>query len=33
MLLIIVIGYIVDGIVFKGIERHLQNKWGLMPAT
>jgi len=33
MLLIIVIGYIVDGIVFKGIERHLRNKWGLTPAT
>src|SRR6266513_662028 len=33
MLLIIALGYIVDGIVFKGMERHLQNKWGLTPAT
>jgi predicted transcriptional regulator len=29
MFLIIAIGYIVDGVVFKGMERHLQNKWGL----
>jgi NitT/TauT family transport system permease protein len=33
MILIIAIGYFVDGIVFKGMERHLQNKWGLTPAT
>src|SRR5256714_2936827 len=33
MLLIIALGYIVDGIVFKGMERHLQNKWGLAPAN
>src|SRR6516164_6009317 len=33
MLLIIAIGYIVDGVVFKGMERHLQNKWGLAPAN
>ena len=33
MILIIAIGYIVDGLVFKTIERHLQNKWGLAPAT
>jgi len=33
MLVIIAIGYIVDGVVFKGMERHLQNKWGLTPAT
>ncbi len=32
MLLIIALGYIVDGVVFKGMERHLQNKWGLTPA-
>jgi len=25
--------YIVDGVVFKGMERHLQNKWGLAPAN
>jgi NitT/TauT family transport system permease protein len=33
MLLIIAIGYVVDGIVFKSMERHLQHKWGLTPAT
>jgi len=33
MVLIIAIGYIVDGIVFKSMERHLQQKWGLTPAT
>jgi NitT/TauT family transport system permease protein len=33
MILIIALGYLVDGIVFKGMERHLQNKWGLTPAT
>jgi NitT/TauT family transport system permease protein len=32
MILIIAIGYIVDGLVFKTIERRLQNKWGLAPA-
>ena len=32
MLLIIALGYLVDGIVFKGMERHLHNKWGLTPA-
>ena len=29
MILIIAIGYVVDGVVFKGMERHLQNQWGL----
>src|ERR1700691_54768 len=33
MILIIALGYMVDGIVFKGMERHLQNKWGLTPTT
>ena len=33
MILIIAIGYIVDGLVFKSIERRLQHKWGLTPAT
>jgi NitT/TauT family transport system permease protein len=33
MLLIIALGYIVDGLVFKGIERRLQRKWGLVPST
>jgi len=32
MMLIIAIGYIVDGLVFKTIERRLQHKWGLTPA-
>jgi len=32
MLLIIGIGFIVDGIVFRGMERHLQARWGLEPA-
>ncbi len=29
MLLIIGIGYIVDGLVFKALEYRLQQKWGL----
>src|SRR6266849_3919335 len=33
MILIIAIGYIVDGLVFKTVERRLRNKWGLAPAT
>src|SRR5256885_15113252 len=33
MILIIALGYIIDGIVFKGMERHLHNKWGLTPAN
>src|SRR5947209_12127489 len=33
MFLIVALGYIVDGVVFKGMERHLQNKWGLAPAN
>ena len=33
MVLIVVIGYVVDGLVFKGLERTLQRKWGLLPAT
>jgi NitT/TauT family transport system permease protein len=32
MMLIIAIGYMVDGLVFKAIERRLQHKWGLAPA-
>ncbi len=32
MILIIVIGYIVDGLVFKVVERKIQHKWGLAPA-
>jgi NitT/TauT family transport system permease protein len=33
MILIIAVGYIVDGLVFKSIEWHLQQKWGLSSAT
>ena len=32
MILIIALGYIVDGLVFKTIERRLQQRWGLTPA-
>jgi NitT/TauT family transport system permease protein len=33
MVLIIALGYIVDGLVFKTIERHLQQRWGLAAAV
>src|ERR1700682_1872662 len=33
MFLIIPLGYIVDDLIFKSMERHLQHKWGLTPAT
>jgi NitT/TauT family transport system permease protein len=32
MILIITIGYIVDGLVFKTIEKRLHQRWGLAPA-
>ena len=32
MVLIVAIGYVVDGVVFKSMERHLQHRWGLTPA-
>jgi NitT/TauT family transport system permease protein len=32
MLLIIAIGYLVDGLVFKTFERRLQQRWGLSPS-
>jgi len=32
MILIIVVGFLVDGLVFRTVERRLQNKWGLSPA-
>ena len=32
MILIVAIRYVVDGMVFKSIERHLQLKWGLTPS-
>ncbi|HEY6369118.1 MAG TPA: hypothetical protein VIX37_00935 [Candidatus Sulfotelmatobacter sp.] len=33
LILIVTIGYVVNGIVFKEMGRHLQNQWGLTPAT
>ena len=33
MILIIAIGYAVDGVVFKSMERHLQRQWGLTSST
>lgn len=33
MILIIALGYIVDGLVFKTVERRLQQRWGLAPAS
>jgi NitT/TauT family transport system permease protein len=33
MILIVAIGYIVDGLVFRMIERRLQQKWGFAPAS
>lgn len=33
MILIIALGYTVDGLVFKTIERRLQRRWGLLPAA
>jgi NitT/TauT family transport system permease protein len=32
MILIIMLGYLVDGLVFRTLERRLQEKWGLAPA-
>lgn len=33
MILIILIGYVVGGLVFRTVERRLQQKWGLAPTT
>jgi NitT/TauT family transport system permease protein len=33
MVLIIALGYIVDGVVFSTIEKRLQQRWGLAPAA
>jgi NitT/TauT family transport system permease protein len=33
MILIIGLGYIVDGLIFKSMEKRLQRKWGLTAAT
>ena len=32
MILIIVLGYLVDGLVFRTAERKLQERWGLSPS-
>ena len=32
MMLIIILGYIVDGLIFRTMERKLQERWGLLPA-
>jgi NitT/TauT family transport system permease protein len=32
MVLIIILGYLVDGLVFRTLEHRLQEKWGLAPA-
>ena len=33
MILIVALGYLVDGLVFRTAERVLQNRWGLTPAA
>jgi NitT/TauT family transport system permease protein len=33
MALIVVIGYVVDGLLFRTLERRLQEKWGLAPVA
>ncbi len=33
MILIIGLGYMVDGLVFRTVERRLQQRWGLAPAS
>jgi NitT/TauT family transport system permease protein len=33
MIVIIVLGYLVDGLVFRTAERKLQERWGLTPST
>ena len=33
MILIVALGYIVDGLLFKTMERRLQYRWGLTPAA
>ena len=32
MILIIALGYMVDGLVFRTAERKLQERWGLSPS-
>lgn len=33
MILIVAIGFLVDGLLFRAAERHLQHRWGLTPAA
>lgn len=33
MILIITVGYLIDGLVFRTMERKLQERWGLVPAA
>jgi NitT/TauT family transport system permease protein len=33
MILIVALGYLVDGLCFKTVERRLQQRWGLAPAS
>jgi NitT/TauT family transport system permease protein len=33
MILIVAIGYVIDGVIFRTAERRLQNKWGLLAAS
>ena len=33
MILIVAVGYVVDGVLFRSVERRLQHKWGLLPST
>jgi NitT/TauT family transport system permease protein len=32
MILIIILGFIIDGLIFRTMERKLQERWGLVPA-
>lgn len=33
MVLIIILGFVIDGLVFRTMERKLQERWGLVPAA
>ena len=33
MILIVAVGYLVDGVLFKTIEKRLQQRWGLATAS
>jgi len=32
MMLIIILGFFIDGLVFRTMERKLQQRWGLIPS-